>query len=50
MSIFRNLLKHKENEEYVRLTPQTISFNENKLEDKVDVESNSNWSLTFKNN
>lgn len=50
MSIFRNLIKHKKNEEYVRINPQSIDFNENKLKDKIDIESNSNWSLTFKNN
>lgn len=50
MSIFRNLLKHKKNEEYVRINPQSISFNEDKLKDKIDIESNSNWSLAFKNN
>lgn len=55
MSVFRSLLmlrRHKVSEEYVRITPEFLEFDDSSSVKDLTIESNADWSIgvTYNNN
>lgn len=52
MSMFRDLLVSKaaKTADYIRLSPEEMGFDSGDGESTLNVESNSSWNLTFRDN
>ena len=52
MSVFRNLMmrRHKAQEEYVKLLPKSMQFEDSESTKDLTIESNANWSIGIRYN